>query len=318
MSGAVTRAVPGAATDFARHLRVLRPAAGVLAFYDGRIEGHRFGDGANWVDDGALSLGIASYAIVDGDHALVYDTHVSRAHAARVRRWLAGEGVTRFSVVLSHRHLDHIAGTAEFADCEIIANARTAAHLARDRVAIEAGTLHGAPAISPLILPTRTFTGETTLFIGQTEVRLIEANIHSDDATVLYLPQSGLLFAGDTVEDTVTYVGDPAAFATHLADLARLSALKPKAILPNHGAADILERGGYRPDLIAATAAYIRWLMALQDDPGRAGMPLHQAIAPQLAAGALRWFAPYSVVHAQNIARTMAHYHGASSRGGGA
>ena len=45
------------------HLRVLRPAPNVYAFYDGRIEGYRFAPGANWVDDGALSLGIASYAI---------------------------------------------------------------------------------------------------------------------------------------------------------------------------------------------------------------------------------------------------------------
>lgn len=297
-------------SDLARHMRLLRPAPGVLAFYDGRIEGHRFADGPNWVDDGALSLGIASYAIVSGDHALVYDTHISRPHAAQVRRWLEAEGVTRFTVVLSHRHLDHIAGTAEFAGCEIVANARTAAHMARDKAAIEVGTLQGGPAIAPLILPTRTFTGELILHIGQTEVRLIEANIHSDDATVLYLPQSGLLLAGDTVEDTVTYVGDPAAFATHLADLDRLSALNPTAILPNHGAADIIAKGGYGPSLITATADYIRWLMTLKDHPERRNIPLEQAIAAQLSWGAFKWFAPYQVVHAQNIARTMALYHG--------
>ncbi len=297
-------------TGLTRHLRLLRPAPGVLAFYDGRIDGHRFAKGANWVDDGALSLGIASFAIVNGDHALVYDTHVSRPHAAQVRRWLEAEGVTRFTIVLSHRHLDHIAGTAEFAGCEIVANARTLAHMTRDKAAIEAGTLQGGPEIAPLVLPTRSFSGEMTLFIGRTEVRLIEANIHSDDATVLYLPQSGLLFAGDTVEDTVTYVGDPAGFATHLADLSRLSALSPTAILPNHGAPDIIARGGYAPSLISATADYIRWLMTLQDSPEGRNTPLAQAIAAQLAAGALTWFAPYEGVHAQNIARTLAHYHG--------
>ena len=40
------------------HLRILRPAPGILAFYDGRVEGYRFAPGPNWVDDGALSLGI--------------------------------------------------------------------------------------------------------------------------------------------------------------------------------------------------------------------------------------------------------------------
>lgn len=302
-------------TDLTRHLRLLRPAPGVLAFYDGRVEGHRFAEGPNWVDDGALSLGIASYAIVSGDHALVYDTHVSRPHAALIRRWLQAEGVTRFTVVLSHRHLDHIAGTAEFAGCEVIANARTTAHMTRDRAAIEAGSLQGGPAIAPLILPTRSFSGEMTLHIGQTEVRLIEANIHSDDATVLYLPQSGLLLAGDTVEDTVTYVGDPAAFETHLDDLGRLAALGVRAVLPNHGAEAIIAAGGYAPDIIAATAAYIRWLMTLKDHPENRNIPLQQAIAAQLSSGALRWFAPYQTVHDQNIARTLAHYHGGGEHG---
>ena len=48
------------------HLRVLRPADGIYAFYDGRIEGYRFAEEPNWVDEGALALGIASYALLSG------------------------------------------------------------------------------------------------------------------------------------------------------------------------------------------------------------------------------------------------------------
>ena len=43
------------------HLRVFHPFENIYAFYDGRIEGYRFAPDDNWVDDGALSLGIASY-----------------------------------------------------------------------------------------------------------------------------------------------------------------------------------------------------------------------------------------------------------------
>ena len=132
-----------------QHLRVLDPARGILAFYDGRVEDYRFAEGPNWVDDGALSLGIASYALVEGDEALVYDTHISVDHARFIRTALEARGVRRFTVVLSHWHLDHVAGTAAFADCEIIANRRTAAHLERRKAAIEAGTHDGPPAIKP-------------------------------------------------------------------------------------------------------------------------------------------------------------------------
>ena len=68
------------------------------------------------MDDGALSLGIASYAIVSGSAALVYDTHVSLEHARRIRALLEDDGARTFTVVLSHWHLDHVAGTAAFAD----------------------------------------------------------------------------------------------------------------------------------------------------------------------------------------------------------
>ncbi len=46
------------------HMRVLEPGPGILAFYDGRVEGYRFDPKPNWVDDGALALGLAVYAIV--------------------------------------------------------------------------------------------------------------------------------------------------------------------------------------------------------------------------------------------------------------
>ena len=243
-----------------RHLRVLEPARGIVAFYDGRVENYRFAEGPNWVDDGALSLGIASYALVEGDAALVYDTHISVEHARFIRTALEARGVRRFTVVLSHWHLDHVAGTAAFADCEIIANRRTAAHLERRKTAIEAGAHDGPPAINPLILPTRLFEGQMTLALGGREIELIEANIHSDDATVIWLPEERILLAGDTLEDTVTYVGEPENFDRHLADLDRLWALDPAFILPNHGDPDVIAGGGYSSSLIRATQDYIRAL----------------------------------------------------------
>jgi len=286
-----------------RHLRVLTPAPGVLAFYDGRVAGHRFAAGDNWVDDGALSLGIASYAIVSGDQALVYDTHISVDHARAIRSELVARGVDRVTVVLSHHHLDHVAGTAAFDRCEIIATARTAELLTQNRAGIEDGSFRGPPAINPLILPTRVFSGRMTLMVGSVRVELIEVNIHSDDATVLWLPQQGLLFAGDTVEDCVTYVTAPQDLAAHLADLDRLADLFPARVLPNHGAAGVIAEGGYGPEIIAATQRYIRWLMAMT--PEMAAVPLCDVIAADLAAGVLVYVPDYDAVHAGNVARVL-------------
>lgn len=287
-------------------LRVLEPHPGILAFYDGRVAGHRFAAGPNWVDDGALSLGVAAYALIVGDQAIVYDTHVSVPHARFMRAELAARGVGHIRVVLSHWHLDHVAGTAAFADCEVIANARTLAHLQQRRSAIEAGTDHGLPAINPLILPTSVFSGQQTLMLGDQEIQLIEANIHSDDATVIWWPARRILLAGDTVEDCVTYVGAPEDFAVHLVDLARLGELAPRWVLPNHGAAEVIAAGGYGPSLLTATADYIRYLQQLGADPVATGAGMAAAIAPDLASGTLRYFAPYEAVHRQNIDQVIA------------
>jgi glyoxylase-like metal-dependent hydrolase (beta-lactamase superfamily II) len=283
------------------HLRVLRPMDGVYAFYDGRVEGHRFSTEPNWVDAGALSLGIASYAIVDGHEAVVYDTHISVEHARHIRALLEAEGVTRFTVVLSHWHLDHVAGTEAFADCEVVACARTHELLAEHRTAIEAGTLEGPPAIDPLVLPTRVFTDREEIAVGAVSLELIHTHIHSEDAAMIWLPASRVLLCGDTLEDTVTYVDEPELFDVHLANLDQLRALGAERILPNHGDPDVIAAGGYPPGLIDATEDYIRALQRSRTDPVVRSQTLRDFIAPSLASGALHYHPDYEDVHQHNI-----------------
>ena len=288
------------------HLRVFHPFENIYAFYDGRVEGYRFAPEDNWVDDGALSLGIASYAIVDGDEAAIYDTHITVEHAAFIRKTLEDKGVKKFTVVLSHWHLDHVAGTQAFDDCVIIANNRTVDHLAKCKDAIEAGTCKGTPAINPFIMPTQAFETHMTLQIGKLHLELIEANIHSDDATVIWAPSLGILLAGDTMEDTITYVDEPENFDIHLKDLDRLWALNPTRILPNHGDPDIISLGGYEKTFIRATQQYIRMLKRCVNDPDLRAKPLQDIINGPLEAGWVNLFEPYEGVHKQNVETVLA------------
>jgi glyoxylase-like metal-dependent hydrolase (beta-lactamase superfamily II) len=154
-------------------------------------------------------------------------------------------------------------------------------------------------------LPTETFDGQRTLSVGRRRVELITANIHSDDQTLLWLPDAGLLLAGDALEDTVTYVADAPAFAAHLQDLDRLDTLGPSRILPNHGDPDRIAEGGYDPALIGATQRYVQALMRCPQDPALAEAPLEQVIARDLASGTLIWFAPYAEVHRRNVAASL-------------
>jgi glyoxylase-like metal-dependent hydrolase (beta-lactamase superfamily II) len=289
-----------------KHLRVIQPAQNIYAYYDGRIPGYRFSNVDNWVDDGALSLGIASYAIVDADEAVVYDTHVSVEHGTFIRKHLESQGAKKITVVLSHRHLDHVAGTAAFMDCPIISNARTAAHLARTRVSIENGAFDGLPAINPLVMPTQTYENTMQLSVGSLQLDLIETNIHSDDATVIWIGAKKLLLAGDTMEDTITYVAEPEGFDAHLKDLDRLWALAPERILPNHGDPEIIALGGYEKTFIRATQQYIRMLKRMAGEPELREKPLNEIIRGPLDAGWVNLFEPYEAVHKRNIDAVLA------------
>ena len=287
-------------------IRVLDAGQGVYAFYEGRIDGYRFAEGSNWVGDGALSLGIASYAVVADGEAVVYDTHVSVERARHIRRVLEGLGVRKLTVVLSHWHLDHVAGTAAFDDCEIIASERTLEVLTRFKPAIERGELEGTPPIDPLVLPTTVFAHGMRMSVGAIELELVHTNIHSDDATVVWLPQRRLLLCGDTMEDTVTYVDEPQNFDAHLTNLEALRQLAPERILPNHGDPQVIAAGGYSSDLIDATQQYICMLQRCRTEPSLRELTLRELVSGSLRSPAIHYFAPYEAVHRHNVETVLA------------
>jgi len=284
-------------------MRVHRPAPNVLAFYDGRIPGRRaYSSAPNWLDDGAYELGVATYAIVSGQEALVYDTHISLPHAEIVRRSLEEMGATAIRVVLSHWHRDHVAGNAVFSDCEILAQPSTFEALERERGAIEAGV----PPIRPLVMPTRRLADGEVLEVGGLAVEVRLFDIHSRDGTVLFLPDQRLLLAGDTLEDPITYVAEPDRLEIHLAELDRLAELHPAHILPNHGAEAKIAAGGFGPELIDATRRYLERLLHCPEDPALAALPLKDFIAEDLARGTVEFFPPYDAVHAGNVRKMIA------------
>jgi glyoxylase-like metal-dependent hydrolase (beta-lactamase superfamily II) len=278
-------------------LRVLEPYPGVFAYYDGRVPGKRlYSEQSNWVDDGAYCLGIASYAITCGGEALVYDTHISLSHARFIRSHLEARGVTSIRVVLSHWHDDHIAGNAVFAHCEIIALRQTAEALSEHGGEIETGT----PPISPVVMPNRLFEDKLDLSVGTTKVELHHFNIHSADGNVLWLPDSQVLLAGDTLEDTITYIAEPAHITVHIDELQRLQSWQIHRILPNHGDERKIAAGGYEPSLIAANRRYLERI-TLPELGRLSSLSLKEFVADEIAANAIIYFEPYEEIHKRNL-----------------
>ncbi len=286
-------------SELGKTMRVLRPCPHILGFYDGRQDGGQriHSDRPNWLDDGAFTLGVCSYAILDGAEALVFDTHISLAHARAIRSTLEAEGARNIRVVLSHHHDDHIAGTEVFTDCEIFAGRATAELLEARREEIETGD----PAINPLVMPTSVFDGVLELTVGSVDFEIHPFDIHSRDGHVGWLPRERILLAGDTLEDPVTYVDEPDRLEIHLEDLDRLAGWPIEKILPNHGEPGVIEAGGFEPSLIAATKDYVSALLRCADDPGLAALDLKQFAAAQFAGGAIHYYPSYEEVHSRNV-----------------
>jgi len=284
-------------------MSVLRPHPNILAFYDGRIPGARAHSATpNWLDDGAYALGVCVYAVVEGTDAIVYDTHISLAHARIMRRTLEEAGIRSIRVVLSHWHDDHVAGNEVFSDCEIIALDRTELALIAHRDEIESAD----PPIRPLVMPNHIITGPTGLRLGRLKVELQPAEIHSHDGLILTLPDLGIMLAGDTLEEPITYVSEPERLSVHVEELRRISGWGYTRILPNHGAREVIAAGGYGPELIDATIRYVKKLIRTRDDMALADQDLSTFIAEDIAAGTLTYFAPYEAVHAENVKKVLA------------
>lgn len=277
-------------------LRIFEPHPGVFAYYDGRT-GERFhSEQPNWLDDGAFTLGVSTYSIVSGNEALLYDAAITPEHAAAMLSHVQSLGVTKTTVVYSHFHNDHIAGATALAGSTFVGQRLTAAAMQRREAALAGDD----PPITVMI-PTTLYDTQMVIPVGTRTVELHNFNIHTPDSTVLFLPKDGLLLAGDTLEDTATFISDPASLTTHQTELQRMAQLPISKILPAHGSPDQIAAGGYDPTFIDATVRYIQAITEPVAQPAAWTQSLAEVVAQDVAAGHLIYFETYENVHRSNI-----------------
>ncbi|GEN98901.1 MBL fold metallo-hydrolase [Novosphingobium sediminis] len=298
-------AAPAAAQDAAHAVRAIAINDHLTAFYQGRPDEASVPPGPrHWPDLGAIFVGVATYAIHDGDTALVYDTFTDQGSAQWVRDWLTKAGVRRFILATSHWHLDHIGGNAVYADSMRFATEATRVKLTAKRAAIEAGTEEGPPAIRPLILPNIGIAPDSvvTLMIGSVKAELHPVAIHSADGLVIELPDDKLLLAGDTLEDTATFVAEPESLPEQYKALGTMRGWGFTKILPNHGNPAVIASGGYGLGFLDATRDYIRALVEHSHDADFQKQPLENFVDAAVKRGDVSLWWPYRDAHANNLA----------------
>ncbi|KAH8897645.1 beta-lactamase domain-containing protein [Thozetella sp. PMI_491] len=293
---ALRRQVRPPGSDPLATLRILEPYPGIFAYYDGRTGDRYHSEEPNWLDDGAFTLGVATYSIVNGSEALLFDAAITTDHAAAMLNHVKSLGVTKTTTVYSHYHNDHIAGATALNESTFVGQNLTDATLRRRKDALAATD----PPITA-VFPSTIYFSQMDISVGNRLVELHNFNIHTPDGTVLFLPQDGLLFAGDTLEDTATFIADPSSLSTHQSELQRLATLPITKILPAHGSPDRIAAGGYDTTFIDATLRYLQAVDEPVAEPAAWTQNLSEVVAADIAAGNLIYFAQYEVVHQSNV-----------------
>jgi glyoxylase-like metal-dependent hydrolase (beta-lactamase superfamily II) len=211
-------------------------------------------------------------AVVGDDEVLVIDT---RSWAAEATELLADlRALTRLpcrQAVNTHWHFDHCFGNATLRPAAIWGHQRCVAQLRDDgeqrRRRLMAAHPEVADELAGVVLdpPDRPVDdGGTDLQVGGRRVELrFCGRGHTDNDLVVVVPDAGVVFAGDLVEEGAPPLyGDDAFPLEWPATLDRLLALAPAVVVPGHG--DVVGHGfvrGQREEL-AAMAALCRRVAA--------------------------------------------------------
>jgi len=208
--------------------------------------------------------------VTGGGTTILVDTAATESRARKLKDAI---GPARVNILVNtHHHGDHVFGNAQFAPAATI----VAHDLAREEMPTAPGLRNLWPDVdwgeTPVTLPTLTFRDQVTLHAGDLRVELVHVGpAHTSNDVVAWIPEHGVLFAGDVVMSGVTPFCLMGSVAGSLRALARLNELGARTIVSGHGVVA-------GPETIDRTEQYLRWIDHLAADGLAAGLtPLEVA-----------------------------------------
>ena len=184
-----------------------------------------------------------------GEGTVLVDT---TARPVDIQAYLAMAGITAADVcliLLTHSHSDHTSGIPLF-DCPILAH-----KLTRQRIS-KRGTERARKQ-----LPTETFEDRKAVEVGGVKLEIIHAGGHTPGSSVVWLPETRVLFVGDLVFEGLY----PFLATANVPDLVQalrwLPSFGARVIVPGHGLLcrdeQVLDQLGYIEATWARTAEHI-------------------------------------------------------------
>jgi glyoxylase-like metal-dependent hydrolase (beta-lactamase superfamily II) len=200
--------------------------------------------------------------------ALVIDTRASVRQGLELRAAIGRMTPLPQIVVNTHHHYDHVFGNAAFATAEIWGHERCVARMLEEAETIRAALARAMPeraveyAETPTVPPNRTLHDRATIDLGGRTVEFVHfGRGHTDNDVVVIVPDAGVVFAGDLVEE-----GAPPSFEDSYpmdwpGTLGRLLRRADGQIVPGHGGVvdrDFVEGQIGELDALATLARRVR------------------------------------------------------------
>ena len=226
--------------------------------------------------DGGWFINNCGFVLGD-DSVLVVDSAATEARTSAFREALTE--VTPLPVRLlvnTHWHTDHTNGNSQFEGASVIAH-----EAAREPMiehvptqpdpngpfpGVEWGTLHSTR-------PNITVTDSLTVWAGETrcEIRGVGGPAHTTGDLVVWIPDHGVLFAGDLAFNGQAPLVSAGSISGSLSVYADLQALGPQVVVPGHG-----ELCG--AEIFASHIDYLTFVMEVAEAARREGRtPLEAA-----------------------------------------
>lgn len=259
--------------------------------------------------------------IIGDDGVMVVDTQATPLMAERVLEKIRSvtDKPVKY-VLMTHYHAVRVLGASAYEPDHVIASQDT-----YDLI-VERGQqdwqseferfprlFNGHETIPGLTWPNIVFKGEMTLWMGQTEVRIMQLGRgHTKGDTVVWLPKERVLFSGDLVEYGATpYTGD-AYLLDWPTTLDNVAALDPVALVPGRG--DALTTPETIKEGIGGTRAFITAMYAAVKagkEQGKAMKEIYEDTYASLQPEFGHWVIfdhclPFDVARAYDIASGIA------------